>query len=249
MASGKNLKKALKVNDLTHEMAADLLNISRGTLNNYFKKDELEEEIVQNVQDKLGIDLNAPTIPYTQQRFEKKINQDDIYLVPFVDIPAQAGYTKAYMQRDYIESLKKFPILPDVEPQGAIWRYFQIEGYSMENPNPKPGEDEGLRHGDTILCSQVPKEDWSTFSNLYTYVVVTDDEMWIKDVDREMFAKHQKWVLLSRNEEYDPFLVDIKDVRQLWIMRRHIRNRAKKHRMYDLKAIKEILNNGLEKPR
>lgn len=179
---------------------------------------------------------------YLLKRLQIK-NSEEPYLVPFVDIPAQAGYTKAYQHIDYIKTLKKFPILPDVDPHGAVWRYFQVDGDSMENPDAKMGEEEGIRKGDTILTSQVPREDWNQFTNLYTYVVVTDSELWIKDVDREMLIDENKWVLLSRNPSHEPFAVDVNDVKQLWVMRRHIRNRARKTRMYDLEQIKQKLKS------
>jgi phage repressor protein C with HTH and peptisase S24 domain len=230
MITGKDLRKALKANDLTMETAADKMGISRGTLYNIIKKDDLDEDIVQNVQDKLNIFLNEPAVPYIQQRRENK-NHDSPYLVPFVDIPAQAGYTKAYQQIDYIQTLKKYPILPDVDPVGAVWRYFQIEGDSMEPE---------IMGGDVILASQVIREDWQNLRDKYTHVVVTDEDLWIKDVHK---LNDDEWILLSQNEAYEPFKLNVADVRQVWVMRRHIKSRAKKHRMYDMEAIIKKLSS------
>lgn len=228
MATGKQLRKALKSNDLTMEVAAKKLNISRGTLYKFTNDEQLEEEFVQNVHDKLGIDLNEPAIPYTIRRREQKLT-DEPYMVPFVDIPAQAGYTKAYQQRDYIASLKKYPILPDVDPTGAIWRYFQIEGTSMEPE---------FRAGDVILSSQVNSEDWQEVKNYHTHVIVTDEELLIKDVYRD---SPKEWILLSQNEEVEPRLIKVENIRQVWVMRRHVKARAKKNRMYDIEKIKKQL--------
>lgn len=228
MATGKEFKKALKNNDLTVEDAAKKMNVARGTLYNKFKLAELEEEFVQNVQELLGIDLNEPPVPYVLQRRDQK-NNDDPFLVPYVDIPAQAGYKKAYNQRDYIATLKKYPILPDVDPTGAVWRYFQIEGDSMEPE---------ILSGDTILCSQVHIDDWQEIKNYHTHVIVTENELWIKDVYR---LSNKEWALLSQNKEYEPFSVNIEDVRQVWVMRRHIKARAKKSHMYNLEDIKKQL--------
>lgn len=229
MPTGKQLRKALKTNDLTVDIAADKLHISRGTLYNYFKLDELDYDFVQNVKDKLNIDLHAEPIPFIEQRRNNKLN-DDPYLVPFVDIPAQAGYTKAYQQRDYIATLKKYPILPNVDPAGAVWRYFQVDGDSMEPE---------ILAGDALLCSQVPHEDWFEIKDMHTHVVVTDDQLLIKDV--HPVEDEKEFWLLSQNPAYDAILLKAEVVRQIWVMRRHIRSRAKKHRMYNMDEIRKKL--------
>jgi phage repressor protein C with HTH and peptisase S24 domain len=232
MPTGKQLRKALKTNDLTVDDAADKLHISRGTLYNYFKLEALETDFVQNVKDKLNIDLDAAPIPFLEQLRNNKLS-DEPYLVPFVDIPAQAGYTKAYQQRDYIATLKKYPILPDVDPTGAVWRYFQVDGDSMEPE---------IQAGDTLLCSQVPKEDWFEIKDMHTHVVVTDDQLLIKDV--HPVEEEKEFWLLSQNPAYDAILKKAEDVRQMWVMRRHIRSRAKKHRMYNIEEIRKKLKGG-----
>jgi phage repressor protein C with HTH and peptisase S24 domain len=228
MATGKQLRTALKANDLTMEDAADRLKISRGTLYKFTKQEELDEDFVQNVQSVLGIDLNAQPLPFILQRQKQKLS-DEPYLVPYVDIPAQAGYSKAYQQRDYIASLKRYPILPDVDPTGAIWRYFQIEGRSMEPE---------FRDGDIILCSQVNSEDWQDVKNYHTHVIVTEEELLIKDVYRD---NTKEWILLSQNEETGPRLIRVEEIKQVWVMRRHIKARAKKARMYDMNEIRKQL--------
>lgn len=203
--------------------------ISNGYLNNTSKRGaDVTQKILDKIREGFGEDyyLIFPSIPFIEQRRQQKTS-DEPYLVPFVDIPAQAGYSKAYQQRDYIATLKKYPILPDVDPTGAVWRYFQIEGDSMEPE---------FMSGDTILCSQVHKEDWERINNYHTHVIVTEENLWIKDVYRE---SPQQWFLLSQNASVKPIAVNIEDVRQVWVMRRHIKARAKKARMYDIDEIRK----------
>ncbi|RYY50461.1 MAG: S24 family peptidase [Chitinophagaceae bacterium] len=156
-------------------------------------------------------------------------NKSSEYLVPFVDVSAQAGYSKAYSNIDYIGTLKLYPILPDVDPTGGTWRYFQVDGDSMEPE---------IKKGDTLLCSLVLKEDWSMIRDMYTHVVVTDEDLLIKDV---LKLNDDEWALLSQNPEVEPKKVQIQDVRQLWVVRRHIKNRLQKSRLYDIEAIKKQL--------
>lgn len=206
------------------EQAAEMMHISRGTLYNKVNKDPLEDDFVQSVHDDLGIILNEPDTPYYVQRRNLK-NNGDVYLVPFVDVPAQAGYVQSYSQTDFIAKLKHFPILPGVDPVGADWRYFEIKGDSMEPE---------FMAGDHILCSQVIREDWSSVKEKNTHVIVTEKEIWIKDVNKYSV---DLWVLLSQNPAYKPFKISVSEIRQVWVMRRHVKNRAKKHRMYDMDEV------------
>lgn len=166
---------------------------------------------------------------YLEQRRYDKLT-DEPYMVSYVDIPALAGYSAGYNSTDFIASLKVYPILPDVDPTGAIWRYFQVKGESMEPE---------FREGDLLLCSQVPKEDWSDFKNYHTYVVVTDEGPFIKDVYRD---SPSTWILISQNEEFEPKAVHVADVKELWVMRRHVKPRANKRKMYDIDQIRKKLN-------
>lgn len=59
--SGKKLNSAIKSLDITQEIAASKLGIARQTLSQFFKHEELSEEILQNVKSKLGIDLSKAT--------------------------------------------------------------------------------------------------------------------------------------------------------------------------------------------
>jgi phage repressor protein C with HTH and peptisase S24 domain len=189
---------------------------------------KLQKIFGKDYGEELPIPMLEEPEPFLVKRRNKK-NSNEPYLVPFVDIPAQAGYAMAYQQRDYQETLKKYPILPDVDPTGAVWHYFQIEGDSMEPE---------FRAGDVILCSLVPKDDWTQFNDYHTYVIVTHDHLWIKDVFKD---SDSEWILLSQNEHHKPFKVQVKDVKQLWVMRRHVKARAKKHKLYDINAIRKDL--------
>lgn len=55
--SGKELKLALKMGELTQEIAAKRLGISRQTLNAWLKNDEISEDILHKVKRVLDIDL------------------------------------------------------------------------------------------------------------------------------------------------------------------------------------------------
>jgi phage repressor protein C with HTH and peptisase S24 domain len=180
------------------------------------------ERILNGTAEETGEEENKES--YIQQRRRQK-NSSNPYLVPYVDVPAQAGYRKAYSNIDYILTLKHYPILPDVDPTGLTWRYFQIAGDSMEPV---------LSDKDTVLASLVHAEDWQNIANYYTHVIVTHEDLMIKDIFRK---SEREWVLLSQNPAYEPKLIKVDSIRQVWVVRRHVKNRIQKNRMYDMDDI------------
>lgn len=55
--NGKSLKLALRGAGITQEEAAKRLNVTRQTVGNWVKYDELDADILQKVKHNLGIDL------------------------------------------------------------------------------------------------------------------------------------------------------------------------------------------------
>lgn len=148
---------------------------------------------------------------YLQQRQEHK-NEDVPFMVPLVGIKAQAGYVKGFEQVDYIETLDQYSLPPGVNPTGAIWRYFEIDGDSMEP---------SLSQGDVVLATMVPAVDWHDIKNFHIYVILTADQLLIKRIYRK---SDNEWVLISDNEEgYPQVLLPVENVKQIWQFRRHIR--------------------------
>src|SRR5215203_1128570 len=157
-------------------------------------------------------DLKSLSQPYLLQRREQK-NHESLYVVPLVAIKAQAGYIKGYEQVDYIDALEKYSLPPGVNPTGAIWRYFEIDGDSMEPT---------LSAGDVVLATMVPFEDWNDLKNFSVYVVHLNHQLLIKRLYKKSNAE---WIMISDNEDSNPqVLVKIEDVKQLWLFRRHIRS-------------------------
>ena len=152
--------------------------------------------------------------PYFEIRQQEK-NIPFQLMVPLVGIKAQAGYVKGYEQTDFIETLDKYSLPPGVNPTGAVWRYFEIDGDSMEPT---------LSAGDVVLATMVPTEDWHDIKNFCVYVIHTNDQLLIKRIFRKSVTE---WVLVSDNEETNPQVVlKVEDVKQLWLFRRHIRSRV-----------------------
>jgi phage repressor protein C with HTH and peptisase S24 domain len=169
----------------------------------------LNKESKKIETDESGVDDNSSMVnePYLIQRRRQK-GQDKPFLVPLVPFKAQAGYARSYGNIDFINTLEMYPILPGIDPTGALWRYFEVQGDSMEP---------GLFERDLVLVSMVPHDDWTDVKKEQVYVIVTDEEVLIKlifPVDREA------WILRSSNKRHKDRKIDVKDIKELWYFRR-----------------------------
>lgn len=154
-----------------------------------------------------------------------EINNKHIHLVPLVGVKAQAGYIKGFEQVDYLDTLEQYSLPPGVNPIGAVWRYFEIDGDSME-PTLSPG--------DVVLATLVPVEDWNDTKNFFVYVIHTADQLLIK---RLYNKSTEEWVMVSDNEEEAPQVTIKKtDVKEIWFLRRHIRARVPQPREFKITA-------------
>ena len=162
--------------------------------------------------------------PYFEQRLQQK-NIPAEYLVPLVGIKAQAGYVKGYEQVDYMETLDKYSLPPGVNPLGAVWRYFEIDGDSMEPT---------FSAGDVMLATMVPAVDWDDVKNFAVYIVHTADQLLVKRVYKK---SPEEWVLISDNEDqYPQVLLPVEDIKQVWQMRRHIRSKVPQPREFKIRC-------------
>lgn len=170
------------------------------------------------------IDTQAEVKDYLKKRRDIKAVHNP-YLVPFVSTRVQAGYVKALDAVEYVSSLEKYSMPPGVDPLGAEWLYFEIDGDSMEDT---------FKKGDIILTSRVPQIDFFDIKDFYVYVVVTADQLMIK----RLFKKSaESWVLISDNEElYPQQLIHVDAIRQLWLYRKTWHTNAKPPKKFEIKV-------------
>lgn len=212
---GDLIKQAIKEKGYTQEEAADLLSMARQTLNTTLKKAVLDDEFLDNVTTKLGIDVEGlqAQIRTTGDdlRRKKAFGKEDEGLI-FVPIAAQAGYTKHFMDQVYIDQLDRMPLL-GAPYKGDNFRYFEVEGDSMYPT---------LKNGYWVIGQKVEKDDWDFISEFYIYVVVTVDQILIKRVykinnDSDSFG------LASDNEELYPQIKMHKSrIKELWFVKRRV---------------------------
>lgn len=166
-----------------------------------------------------------------KRRIQKNISTP--YMVPLVPMKAIAGYVKSYDQISFLDTLEKYSLPPGVSPIGAVWQYFEIAGDSMEST---------FQSGDVILASQVPFDDWAYIRNFYVYIILTEKDLWVKHVYAE---SKEEWILISENDAvYKPFVVKVADIRELWVMRRHIKRELNSEKEFDINKIRKQLKKS-----
>ncbi len=126
-------------------------------------------------------------------------NEENIELVPE---KAKAGYASGFADPEFIGELPVFQ-LPFLSANKK-YRTFQITGDSM-----LPIPDKSWVTGEFV-------QDWNNILSGDAYVILTRDEgIVFKIVDNQIKEKG-KLMLYSLNALYDPFEVDIKDIREIW---------------------------------
>jgi phage repressor protein C with HTH and peptisase S24 domain len=229
------LKKTRIAKGLSQQEVADYIGVAQRTYSMYedgsrnpkFDKVVLLRQILElneNVNVLKESKIEQPKEDFLTTRRNKKLSYN-AFMVPLIPVKAQAGYIRAHDQTVFMDTLEKYALPPGVDPLGAIWAYWEVQGDSMEPT---------LSDGDYILATQVPRMDWDQLRNFYTYIIVTDERVLIKRI----FCQNPlEWVLISDNEErYPQQLLPVEYVRQVWVFRRHINSKAPPPKKFEIKV-------------
>lgn len=239
----EKIRKARKSKGYSQQEMAELLNVPRSSYAEWEKSTEPKASIMTKIAEILEINFAEYSESLTSNESSNnqsesvaeesgnyiamrrlKKNKDDQFYAPFLPIKARAGYTSTYDQITFIEELEKYAIPPGINPAGAQWMYFEIEGDSMLPE---------LEERDTILASMVPPEDWQELRNFYVYVIVTETQLMVKRVFRK---SPEEWVLISDNEAvYGQVIQKVEEVKELWVLRRLIKAKVPPPKMFEIK--------------
>jgi phage repressor protein C with HTH and peptisase S24 domain len=231
------LRKRRKELNLTPDEIAVKIGKSKRTYLYYEENREPRHDVLQKLAKVLQFD---PSEIYDDGAKQNEVQESQtsylqhrrglkavhmIATAPLIPAKAQAGYVKAVDQERYMDTLEQYALPPNVDPRGANWAYWEVQGDSMEP---------AFRSGDLILTSQVHPMDWENLRNFYVYVLVTDERVLIKRV----VAKNTlEWVLISENEDnYPQQLLLVEYVKQLWVFRRRIESSAPPTKTFEIKV-------------
>lgn len=155
--------------------------------------------------------LEESTTPYLLTRRQQKTQADpENDGIVYVPIAAQAGYSNRYHDALYLHHLEKTN-LPGFPYKGERYRVFDVKGDSME-----PTYKEGYH----LVCERIEQDQWHQIANFYIYVIVLENDILVKRLFRKDEAS---FVAISDNEEFYPqFLIPVKDIKELWLVKRKI---------------------------
>lgn len=126
-----------------------------------------------------------------------------------VPIPAQAGYAGELSNPGFIQNLPAFT-LPDYKYKVGTHRSFDVSGDSMEPT---------LFEGDKVVCSFQEPTLWeNTLKDNYVYVIVTRGDVVVKRI-RNLIKEDRQLELISDNNFYEPYRVNLGDIREIWYVR------------------------------
>ena len=136
---------------------------------------------------------------------EKPVNQAAEKIL-YIPVAAHAGYTDQHHDPVYLQDLIHFS-LPDYKFQHGNYRCFDIVGDSMEPV---------LYAGDKVVCSPVDSSNfYSAIRDNLVYIIVMNNDIVVKRV-KNMIRTSGRLELISDNSFFDPYLVNIDEVKEVW---------------------------------
>jgi phage repressor protein C with HTH and peptisase S24 domain len=136
---------------------------------------------------------------------------DDERIV-YVPAPAQAGYAAEISDPSFVQALPTFS-LPEYKYKTGTHRAFDVSGDSMEKT---------LFEGDKVIGSFLEPTLWeSGLKDGFVYVIVTRSDLVVKRVNN-LLKTDKQIELYSDNNLYEPYRVDLIDLREIWYVRAKI---------------------------
>jgi len=226
MYFNSNIKFLRKRKGRTQDDVAFALNMKRPTLSGYeneVAKPSVEVLMAFSEYYKIAIDtllkVNLTELP------ESQLNQlergYDVYIrggnirilattidsendenIELVSVKASAGYTSGFADPEYIKVLPTFK-LPFLSREKK-YRTFQINGDSM-----LPIPDKSFVTGEFV-------ENWQYIKNGEPCIILTLDDGIVFKVVENKIQENGKLILHSLNTLYEPYEIEIKDVKEIW---------------------------------
>lgn len=134
-------------------------------------------------------------------------NRDNIEMV---SVKAKAGYTAGYNDPEFIRTLPTFQ-LPFLSSEKK-YRTFQINGDSM------------LPIPDKSYVTAEYVENWNDVKDGNAYIVLTKDDGIVFKVVFNQMRNGKKLLLKSLNAIYEPFEINITEVKEIWKFINYISN-------------------------
>jgi transcriptional regulator with XRE-family HTH domain len=226
MYFSQNVKLLRRRRNRTQDELAHILGMKRSTLSGY--ENEVAEPGIQAlmafskyfgvaVDTLIRVDLSG----LSESQLSELERGNDVYLrgsklrvlattvddaneenIELVNEKARAGYTNGFADPEFIQQLPTFQ-LPFLSPSKK-YRTFQLSGDSM-----LPIPDRSWVTGEFL-------QDWNRILTGDAYVVLTLDEGIVFKIAENLLEKEHKLTLYSLNPAYEPFDVNVNEIKEVW---------------------------------
>lgn len=130
------------------------------------------------------------------------VDKDNNENIEVVSEGAKAGYRTGYADPEFIRVLPAFQ-LPFLS-RDRKYRAFQVSGDSM-----LPIPDRSWVVGEFV-------QNWYTIRDNYPYIILTMEDGIVFKIAENHLKEKQLLTLFSLNPLYDPFEVNVKDIKEVW---------------------------------
>ncbi|HLV41566.1 MAG TPA: helix-turn-helix domain-containing protein [Brumimicrobium sp.] len=130
------------------------------------------------------------------------VSETNDEVIEMISQKASAGYTLGYADPDYIKVLPTFQ-LPFLK-KDKKYRSFPISGDSMPP----------VSSGSYVVAEYI--QNWETLKNNQPYIVITKEEGIVFKIVNKIAGKENVIQLSSTNPLYEPYLLDINEVIEVW---------------------------------
>lgn len=130
------------------------------------------------------------------------VNNDNVDNIEVVGQRAKASYLAGYSDPEFISELP-MANLPFLD-RSKKYRVFQVDGDSM-----LPIKDKSWIVGEYI-------DDWKNLKDGLQYVVLTENEGVVFKTAYNRIDSDRKLLLVSQNPMYEPFEVEVAEVKEVW---------------------------------
>lgn len=206
--SNLNLKYLRKLRSWTQQEMADKLGIKRSLLGAYEEQraeprtvvlERLSDLFHISIDDLLRNDMSSREGNYQERR--RQLKSEPRQVIEFVPVKAAAGYMTGYNDEEFIEELNTFT-LPMLGP--GHYRAFEIAGDSMLP----------VTSGSIIVGHKV--DGWEDIHHNQSYIVLTQQQGVVFKRVMKNNRNKNKITLVSDNPQFEPYHVQLEDVRELW---------------------------------
>lgn len=160
---------------------------------------EIQQKLIQTQDELIEAERKVSQLSYSPKLHPIVIDSENKDRVALIPRKAVAGYTKNYMDVEYMSKLQTFSL-----PNSRGGFAFEIEGDSMTPSN--------IDHKDYVICEELIERIEEVNETKPHIIVLSNGDIVCKLIKVNVSSVS----LISSNTEYKPYNVKLKSIKQIW---------------------------------